>query len=202
MKWIRIEWGPSGGAIRNSWCQVARKHDETGCHLVHRRARIERVSPRTTAWGAYRSIAVSLRQRITDGEFEPGALMPSEAELSAEYSVSRNTLRRALAELEEERLIAVLLGRGRVVTEPGTSPRGSQSAEPSYRMIAADLRAKIESGELAPGGLLPSEAELTSQYGVSRGTARQAFFELQVAGLIDAVQGKGRFVKAMPGEGV
>ena len=160
------------------------------------------MSPRSTAWGAYKSIAAALRQRITGGEFVPGALMPSEAELSAEYSVSRNTLRRALAELEAERLIAVLPGRGRVVAEPGKPRSGSRRAEPGYRLIAADLRAKIESGGLAPGDLLPSEAELTSQYGVSRGTTRQAFLELQAAGLIDAVQGKGRFVKATPSKDV
>jgi DNA-binding GntR family transcriptional regulator len=136
------------------------------------------------------------------GEFVPGALLPSEAELSAEYSVSRNTLRRALTELEEERLIAVLPGRGRVVAELDQTRSGPRSAEPSYRLIASDLRTKIEGGELLPGDLLPSEAELSSQYGVSRGTTRQAFLELQAAGLIDAVQGKGRFVKAVPGEDV
>jgi DNA-binding GntR family transcriptional regulator len=136
------------------------------------------------------------------GEFVPGALLPSEAELSAEYSVSRNTLRRALTELEEERLIAVLPGRGRVVAEPGKPRSGSQGAEPTYRLIASDLRTKIEGGELTPGDLLPSEAELSTQYGVSRGTVRQAFLELQAAGLIDAVQGKGRFVRAVPGEDV
>ena len=177
-------------------------HDEIGRHLVHRKARIERVSPRATAWGAYKSIAATLRQRIVRGEFEPGALLPSEADLSAEYDVSRNTLRRALTELEEERLIAVLPGRGRVVAEPGNPRSSSQSAEPSYRLIAADLRSRIESGELAPGDLLPSEAELTSRYGVSRGTTRQALLELQAAGLIDAVQGKGRFVKARPSKDV
>jgi DNA-binding GntR family transcriptional regulator len=143
-----------------------------------------------------------LRQRITQGEFTPGALLPSEAELSAEYSVSRNTLRRALTELEGERLIAVLPGRGRVVAEPERPRSDSLRPEPSYRLIATDLRAKIESGELAPGDLMPSEAELTSQYGVSRGTTRQAFLELQAAGLINAVQGKGRFVRAIPVEDV
>ena len=160
------------------------------------------MNPRATAWGAYKLIAAALRQRIMGGEFAAGALLPSEAELSAEYSVSRNTLRRALTELEEERLIAVLPGRGRVVAEPGKPRSGSQSAEPSYRLIASDLRVKIVSGELVPGDLLPSEAELSSQYGVSRGTVRQAFLELQAAGLIDAVQGKGRFVKAVAGEDV
>lgn len=156
------------------------------------------MSPRATAWGAYKTIATALRQRILGGEFAAGALVPSESELSAEYGVSRNTLRRALTELEGEHLIAVLPGRGRVVVEPEEPRSGSQSAEPSYRLIAADLRAKIESGELVAGDLLPSEAELRSQYGVSRGTTRQAFLELQAAGLIDAVQGKGRFVRANP----
>ena len=174
----------------------APKHGEMVWHLVSGKARTERVSSRATAWGAYKTISAALRQRIVQGEFAPGALLPSEAELSSEYGVSRNTLRRALTELEEERLITVLPGRGRVVAEPEQPRSGVRGAESSYRMIAAALRAKIESGEFAPGALLPSEAELTSLYGVSRGTSRQAFLELQAAGLIDAVQGKGRFVKA------
>lgn len=160
------------------------------------------MSSRGTAWGAYKTITASLRERIMRGEFPPGALLPSEAELSSEYSVSRNTLRRALTELEEEQLITVLPGRGRAVAEPGRPRSASQGTEPSYRLIAADLRSKIESGVLAPGDALPSEAELTSQYGVSRGTTRQAFLELQAAGLIDAVQGKGRFVRTTAGEDV
>ena len=157
------------------------------------------VSPRATAWGAYKTIAAALRQRIAAGDYAPGSLLPSEAVLTAEYQVSRNTLRRALTELEEERLITVLPGRGRIVASAGGTARAEAgSAEPSYRQIAADLRAKIEGGDLRPGDALPSEADLTGTYGVSRGTARQAFLELQAAGLIDAVQGKGRFVKATP----
>lgn len=155
------------------------------------------MSPRATAWGAYKTIAAALRQRIVRGEFEPGALLPSESELSADYAVARSTVRRALTELEGERLIAVLPGRGRVVADQDEPRSGSQRSEPSYRLIGADLRAKIESGELAPGDSLPSEAQLTSQYGVSRGTTRQAFLELQAAGLVHAVQGKGRFVSAL-----
>lgn len=165
---------------------------------VATKARTAQVSSRATAWGAYKTISASLRQRIARGEFAPGALLPSEAELTAEYSVSRNTLRRALTELEGERLISVLPGRGRVVAGAETQHAGGARSEPSYRQIAADLRAKIEGGELGPGDVVPSEAELTAQYRVSRGTTRQAFLELQAAGLIDAVQGKGRFVRPQP----
>jgi hypothetical protein len=41
-------------------------------------------------------------------------------------------------------------GRGRVVAEPDHPRSGSKDAEPSYRVIAAALRAKIENGELVP----------------------------------------------------
>ena len=160
------------------------------------------MSPRATAWGAYKTIAASLRQRVMSGEYAPGASLPSESELTAEYSVARNTLRRALSELEGERLIAVLPGRGRVVVDRDGLPSGAPRAQPSYRQIADELRARIGRGELRPGDVLPSEAELTAQYGVSRGTSRQAFLELQAAGLIDAVQGKGRFVKPPADEDV
>lgn len=161
--------------------------------------RTERVSPRATAWGAYKAIAASLRQRITSGEYAPGTALPSEAELTTDYGVARNTLRRALSELEGERLIVVLPGRGRVVVGQDEPHSGTPTAQPSYRQIADELRARINGGEFQPGDALPSEAELTAQYGVSRGTSRQAFLELQAAGLIDAVQGRGRFVRLPSG---
>ncbi|WP_338065055.1 GntR family transcriptional regulator [Thermobifida fusca] len=42
---------------------------------------------------------------------------------------------------------------------------------------------------------MPSEAAIVQQYGVSRGTARQALSDLEGAGLIRSVHGKGRFVQ-------
>jgi DNA-binding GntR family transcriptional regulator len=158
--------------------------------------RTAQLGKRTTAWGAYKTITDALRRRIADEEFSTGSLLPSEAALTAQYSVSRNTLRRALADLEQEGLIRALPGRGRVVVSPdGLADGASSDPRSQYRIIAAELRGKIERGELRPGELVPSEAALTSQYGVSRGTARQALIELQGAGLVEAVHGKGRFVR-------
>ena len=150
------------------------------------------MSPRATAWGAYRSIAESLRGRIEAGEFAPGDSLPSESSLCAEYGVARNTLRRALDQLAAERLIAVRPGRGRVVVSIGDE---IPSSVPLYRVIAADLRASIESGELQPGDALPSESTLTRRYGTARGTVRQALAELEGTGLTESVHGKGRFVR-------
>jgi DNA-binding GntR family transcriptional regulator len=135
----------------------------------------------------YARIAEHLRERLAGRA--PGSALPSETSLAAEFGVVRNTVRRALAELERDGLIVTLPGRGRVTGEPtGTT------ATAGYRRIAEDLRCQISSGELAPGQRVPSEAELMRRYGVSRGTARQGLALLEAAGLVRAVHGKGRFV--------
>ncbi len=124
---------------------------------------------RSTPSGTYARIADNLRQRLAD--VAPGSALPSETSLAAEFGVARNTVRRALAELERDGLIVTLAGRGRIVDDPtGTA------AAAGYRRIADDLRQQITAGELATGQrVVPSEAELMRRYGVSRGTARRAW---------------------------
>jgi DNA-binding GntR family transcriptional regulator len=149
------------------------------------------VGSRATPWGAYKTITDVLRRRIVEGGFPPGTKLPSEAELRAEFGVARNTVRRALVDLEQEGLLSTMPGRGRIVAGAG-EPR---TLAPAFRRISVELRAAIEGGELHKGDVLPSEATLTEQYGVSRWTARQALTELETAGLIETRHGKGRFVK-------
>ncbi|MGA8350735.1 MAG: GntR family transcriptional regulator [Isosphaeraceae bacterium] len=67
-------------------------------------------------------------------------------------------------------------------------------AEPMYRQIAEDLRRKIESGELAPGGQLPTENELMEQYSASRNTVRDAIKWLATRGSVETRPGQGTFV--------
>ena len=63
------------------------------------------------------------------------------------------------------------------------------------RRIADDLRASIESGELAAGAKVPSERELAADYGTARNTAREAISILQSEGLVVAQHGRGVFVR-------
>jgi GntR family transcriptional regulator len=63
------------------------------------------------------------------------------------------------------------------------------------REVADDLRARILSGELAPGDLVPSEPELMQQYGYSRDTVRKAVAILLNEGLITNGQGRPRRVR-------
>lgn len=66
--------------------------------------------------------------------------------------------------------------------------------EPIYRRIAEDLRAKIESGELAPGSQLPTELELRDIYNASRNTIRDAVKWLTSRSLVETRPGQGTFV--------
>ncbi|KZS46044.1 GntR family transcriptional regulator [Paenibacillus glucanolyticus] len=67
---------------------------------------------------------------------------------------------------------------------------------PLYQHIVNALTARIESGELQAGDQLPTEAEISKEYNVSRITSKRALTELENAKLIHRVQGKGSFVNA------
>ena len=67
-------------------------------------------------------------------------------------------------------------------------------ADPMYRQIAESLRRKIESGEIAPGVQLRTEAELRQHYDTSRNTIRDAIKWLISLGLVETRPGQGTFV--------
>jgi GntR family transcriptional regulator len=60
----------------------------------------------------YRQIADHLRRDIAEGRVMPGAQLPSESQLMAQYDVSRVTARRALGVLVTEGLVIAEHGRG------------------------------------------------------------------------------------------
>lgn len=70
----------------------------------------------------------------------------------------------------------------------------ANAAVTRYLILANDLRARIESGTLVPGDRLPSETELASQYGFSRGTVIKAIELLVGEGLVNRRQGSGSYV--------
>jgi len=72
------------------------------------------------------------------------------------------------------------------------------SGVPLYRQLAEGLRASIVSGELREGESLPSERELLDNYGLARGTIRQALGLLKGEGLIETRRGQGAFVASRP----
>jgi GntR family transcriptional regulator len=69
---------------------------------------------------------------------------------------------------------------------------------PAYYQIELDLKERITKKEWDINDRLPSEAELSAQYDVSRVTIRQALAELEKDGIIKKQRGKGAFVSANP----
>ncbi|WP_322027464.1 GntR family transcriptional regulator [Burkholderia sp. BCC1977] len=62
-----------------------------------------------------------------------------------------------------------------------------------YEQIAATLRGEIEQGLYEPTGKLPSEAQLSERFAVSRVTVRLALDRLTDARIVERKQGKGTF---------
>ncbi|MDQ2927617.1 MAG: histidine utilization repressor [Caldimonas sp.] len=62
-----------------------------------------------------------------------------------------------------------------------------------YARVKAFLKDELAGGRWLPGALMPSDAELVAQFGVSRMTVTRALRELQAEGLVERIQGVGTF---------
>ena len=113
----------------------------------------------------YRQIEQALRERIAT--LLPGARLPSDAELCAEFGVSRMTARNAMQRLSEDGLITRKPGRGSFVAEPLAHRRANRlmtfSQEmrragrvPSSHVLTRILRPSTPA-EAESLGLLPGE---------------------------------------------
>lgn len=75
----------------------------------------------------YQRLASDLTRRITEGEFAVGDRLPTEFQLMSLYGASRNTVRSALAQLEEHGLVSRRRNRGTTVEGP---PEGATFSQP------------------------------------------------------------------------
>ncbi|MDP2293337.1 MAG: GntR family transcriptional regulator, partial [Actinomycetota bacterium] len=65
-----------------------------------------------------------------------------------------------------------------------------------YQEIAHTMRDRVH--EVGPGHVLPSESDLSAEFGVSRVTVRRALETLRDEGLVESRQGFGWFVATAP----
>lgn len=81
---------------------------------------------------------------------------------------------------------------GKVIAlRPGTVP-----SEPLYRLLATELRVRIEGGVLPPGSRMPSLRAMGAAEGLSINTVQEAYRLLEDDGLIVARPQSGYFVRA------
>ena len=83
-----------------------------------------RISP------AYKAVSAEIERIIVSGELEPGAPLPTEADLAQQFGVNRSTLREAIRQVEQEGLVERREGRRLFVALPGLidfAPRAIRS---------------------------------------------------------------------------
>jgi GntR family transcriptional regulator len=125
-----------------------------------------------------RQVAKHLRSRIMQGEFSPGARLPSETEIALDYGVSRVTVRTAIKLLESQGLVDVRHGSGTFVSDFGTEIKAGiqelrsitetireMGFEPSMERHKGESRAASEH-ESARLDLMPGEQVLDLQRAV------------------------------------
>ena len=129
----------------------------------------------------YHQIYLILRQKILDGDYADGALLPGEQELALQFSVSRITARRALDELAAEGLARRSQGRGTFARSPAPTPPIRSSLEGLLEnLLMMGLRT---SARILDFGYVPASAEVARQLACEPGT------EVQRAVRVRSVEG-------------
>ncbi len=75
-----------------------------------------------------------------------------------------------------------------------STPLQRESGIPLYAQVSEILTQRILNGEWPPGTSLPAEPDLCTEFGVARGTLRQALSKLESQGYLRRERGRGTFV--------
>ncbi|MER5222134.1 winged helix-turn-helix domain-containing protein [Streptomyces flaveus] len=75
------------------------------------------------------ALADHIAARVASGDLSPGARMPGERDLGAEYGVAYLTARRAVRELRDRGLVVTLPAKGTFVAYPDANEPADDSQE-------------------------------------------------------------------------
>jgi DNA-binding FadR family transcriptional regulator len=126
-------------------------------------------------------ILETLMEDIREGRAGAGTRFPTERELASRFGAARNTVRRAMDQLEEQGLIVRQVGRGTYVTdrEAGRTESADTPADVSPRDLI-EARLMIEPSVAAAAAANATEADvalLTEAQNASAATTRMEDFE-------------------------
>jgi GntR family transcriptional regulator len=112
-----------------------------------------------------------LAEKITQGTYQPGDMMPTEQQLQEIYDVSRTTVRQAMQALETEGRVTRYRGRGTFVSRPKIRHTPTEAPTLTDRFIEQGIPAgwRLISAEwLIPSSAVQSKLELDSSEEVFR----------------------------------
>ena len=108
-----------------------------------------------TAPNLVEQVALALRGRVADGGWAPQARLPSEAEMSRQFGVSRTVVREAVSRLKSEGMLASRQGSGLFVCADAhmqplrIAPLASRSEESVVQIVELRRAIEAESAALA-----------------------------------------------------
>ncbi|MEW2570203.1 GntR family transcriptional regulator [Streptomyces sp. NPDC047070] len=104
-----------------------------------------------------------IEQRLGDGTYKAGQKLPSQKELAAELGVNQGVIAQALQPLKDKGIVYARGVLGTIVVDPanpGLIPRAQHE-------VARIIRQRMREGTYAVGTLLPSRADLATEFAVS-----------------------------------
>ena len=119
----------------------------------------------------YSQLVGIIKQNISAGKLNVGDLLPSEAELCRTMDVSRNTVRQAIGDLEEEGLVVRKRGKGTFVAAPNTSRKGVRY---SFTTEISSI-GKIPSSTLVDFGVIVPTRAICEKMELQEGTTVYCF---------------------------
>lgn len=99
-----------------------------------------RVDPRAST-PVYLQLVEGVREQVARGLLEPGDRLPSVRELAAEMELNHNTVAKAYLELERDRVIEVVRGRGTFIADvrpPHNRPERVEKLKDTMRHLLID----------------------------------------------------------------
>jgi GntR family histidine utilization transcriptional repressor len=116
----------------------------------------------------YARVKLHLKDALAAGRWPPGAQMPSEADLVAQFGVSRMTVNRALRELQSEGLVQRVQGLG-TFAAPLHRVAGALQLRDLHEEMAE--RGQVHSAEVHLQRQEPAPAALAERLGLTPGAA-------------------------------
>lgn len=110
-----------------------------------------RVEPRLSK-PIYQQVVDGVKESVAKGLLQPADKLPSVRELAAEMTLNPNTVAKAYRELEHQRVIEVVRGRGTYIAVPGAIPDRAERVQgmaDTVRQLLIDAHhLRMSDGEL------------------------------------------------------
>ncbi|WP_326731883.1 GntR family transcriptional regulator [Streptomyces phaeochromogenes] len=128
--------------------------------------------------------------RLADGTYSPGTLLPTERNLSVEFGVRAWAVRWALQPLKDNGHLRFAPGRGNLVLDPQSpAPVGC-----GIRDIEQAVRSRLGDGTYAVGTWLPTMRHLAAEFRVGPTSIHKALTPLEQEKLLASLGRRGTYV--------